>query len=461
MEIDQIVKRQKAYFKTGSTRPLAFRLAALRRLSQAIARNESEILQALAQDLGKSDIEGYFTEIGIIQEDLRHTMQHLCWWTQTKIAPVSLMQLPAIGKIKPEPYGVVLIMSPWNYPLLLTLEPLISAIAAGNCAVIKPSAYSPSTSQVIGRIVAECFSPDYCAVVQGGRAENARLLDQRFDYIFFTGGTAVGRLVMEKAAAHLTPITLELGGKSPAIVDRTADISLAARRLVFGKFINAGQTCVAPDYVLVHKDVYQQLVRQLAYWISRFYPADLSTGLIKDYPHIVNEKHFDRLLGLFEGVTTAVGGKTSREHLFMEPSVLTDVSFDSPVMQQEIFGPLLPLIPYHSLDQAIGWITQREKPLALYVFSRSKAVQRRVLDRVSFGGGCVNDVLMHLATPHLPFGGVGESGMGSYHGKAGFDTFTHYKSILHKGTMLDPSVRYRPYTPFKKQVIRLLLPQGK
>ncbi len=447
--------KQIDYFNSGITRDLSFRIESIKRLSKAIERNEKEILSALKSDLNKSETEGYMTELGVLKGDIKYILKRVRKWTKPQRVGTELALLPAKCFRIGEPYGVVLIMSPWNYPFLLSLEPLVGAIAAGNCVTLKPSAYSPATSAVIAKIISECFSPEFCTVVQGGRAENAGLLEQKFDYIFFTGGISVGKLVMEAAAKHLTPISLELGGKSPVIVDESADIDLAAKRLVFGKYINAGQTCVAPDYVLVHQSKKEELLERLGFWIEEFYPKG-ADGVIQDYPRIINEKHFKRIEGLMSGEKILFGGVCSSETLTITPAVMPEVTFDSPVMQEEIFGPLLPILTYSELDEAISAIKSRPKPLALYLFSRDKAIQKRVLRDVSFGGGCINDVLMHVATSRLPFGGVGESGMGAYHGKASFDTFTHYKSIVHKGALLDPSVRYRPYTPLKKKLIRRL-----
>lgn len=448
--------KQIDYFNTGVTKDVSFRIDAIKKLQCAINQYEGEILAALKTDLNKSETEGYLTEIGVLKGEIKYVLRRLRRWAKPIKARTSLGLFPARCYRMPEPYGVVLIMSPWNYPLLLTLEPLVGAIAAGNCATIKPSAYSPATSAIIAKLISEYFPEEYCTVVQGGREENVGLLKQKFDYIFFTGGVTVGKLVMQSAAEHLTPVSLELGGKSPVIVDRSADIDLTAKRLVFGKYINAGQTCVAPDYVLVQQEKKGELLERLGYWIGEFYPTN--TGcLIADYPRIVNRKHFDRLLGLMTGEKVLFGGECDPQTLTITPAVLPEVTFDSPVMQEEIFGPLLPILIYKELDDAIEIVRFREKPLALYLFTRDKGVQKRVLRELSFGGGCVNDVLMHVATSTLPFGGVGNSGMGSYHGRASFDTFTHYKSMVDKGTLLDPSVRYRPYGEWKKRIIRKLL----
>ncbi|MGN1143627.1 MAG: aldehyde dehydrogenase family protein, partial [Anaerovoracaceae bacterium] len=354
-----------------------------------------------------------------------------------------------------EPYGVVLVMAPWNYPFMLLMEPLAGAIAAGNCVVAKPSAYSPNVSAVIATIIREALPAGLVEVVEGGRAENQELLDQKFDYIFFTGGVRVGQLVLEKASAHLTPVTLELGGKSPCIVDQTANIRLAAKRIVFGKYLNAGQTCVAPDYILVQESVKDELVKYLKFYIS----VMLGEQPLKnpDYPKIINEKHFDRIMGLLEGEKAIVGGKGDRSHLKIEPTVLVDVTADSPVMQEEIFGPVLPVLTFRYLSSAETFINERPKPLALYLFTKNRKTEKRILKNVSFGGGCINDTIIHLATSRMGFGGVGGSGMGSYHGRYSFETFTHTKSIVKKYCWMDLPMRYHPYTFWKELLVRIFM----
>ena len=344
-------------------------------------------------------------------------------------------------------------MAPWNYPVLLSLDPLIGAISAGNCAVLKPSAYAPATSAVLAEVIAAALPPELVTVVQGGREENQALLEEKFDYIFFTGSPDVGRYVMEKAAAHLTPVTLELGGKSPCIVTSSADLKMAARRIAFGKLVNAGQTCVAPDYLLVHTSVKEHLIPLLQKEVEHFLGSDPLNNA--DFPKIVNEKHFRRLQGLLTEGTIRFGGQASDGRI--APTVIDNLTPDAPVMQEEIFGPILPILTYHELDEVIQFVQDRPKPLALYLFTRKKEEEDRILSRLSFGGGCVNDTIVHLATPHMPFGGVGESGMGGYHGKASFDTFSHQKSILKKANWLDLPVRYHPYTPAKERLLRLFL----
>ena len=455
MRIQSLVSAQRAYFRTGATLDLSFRRRALDTLEDALRARESALLDALKADLGKSAGEGYLCEVGLTRSELSYMKKHFRRWAKAKGVATPMSLFPGKSFTLPRPYGVSLIMAPWNYPILLSLEPLIGAIAAGNCCILKPSAYAPAASAALRELVEACFPPEYVAVVEGGRAENQALLEQHFDYIFFTGGVEVGKLVMEKAARWLTPVTLELGGKSPCIIDQTADLPLAAKRLAFGKYLNAGQTCVAPDYVLVHRDVHDGLLALLAGEIAAFYGSDPLA--CPDYGRIVNEKHFHRLMGLMDSGRVVCGGTGSAETLQIAPTVLADVSPDSPVMSEEIFGPVLPVLAYESLDEAVAFVNARPKPLALYLFTTDKAAERRVLRDCSFGGGCINDTIIHLATSDMGFGGVGESGMGSYHGKLSFDTFTHYKSIVKKSNRLDLPVRYQPYTKEKERMLRRVL----
>ena len=453
MDIKTIVERQQEYFLSGATRGYAFRLEALKKLQKAVRNYEERISDALLKDLGKQPFESYMTEIGMVLDEARYHIRNLQGWMRNKRVPTPLAQFHAVSFLSPEPYGVALIMSPWNYPILLCLDPLIGAISAGNCAVVKPSAYTPATSQVIADLIAEIYSPEYVSVVQGGRQENTALLEQKFDNIFFTGSIAVGKVVMEAAAKHLTPVTLELGGKSPAIVDSTADLKLAAKRIAFGKLLNGGQTCVAPDYVLVEESVRDALIQNFREVLAEKFP----NGDYADHVHIVNEKHYQEKKALLEGQTIAFGGVFNDEQHTLEPTVLTDVDPESAVMQEEIFGPILPVLTWTKLDEAIVFVRSRPKPLALYLFTQDRAVEERILGTCSFGGGCINDTVIHLATPHLGFGGVGQSGMGSYHGKHSFDTFTHYRGIVRKSTWLDLPFRYFPYTQKKFGMIRRFL----
>ena len=450
MSIETIVANQRDYFFSGATRPIEFRLDALKKLQRALREGESKLCDALKTDLNKSGMESYMTEIGMILDEIGFHIKHLRRWAASKNVKTPMAQFHAKSFVIPEPYGVALIISPWNYPVQLSLDPLVGAISAGNCAVVKPSAYTPATSHAIAELIASIFPKEYVAVVEGGRKENSTLFSQKFDYIFFTGSMDVGRIVMEAASKHLTPVTLELGGKSPVVVDKTANIKLAARRVAFGKVLNAGQTCVAPDYLLIHKDVRDTFIEQFRDALAMFFPD----GDMTNMPVIVNEKHYQRVTGLMTGETVAIGGQTDDARRFISPTVLVDVSPDAPVMNEEIFGPLLPVLTYTKLDEAIDFINARMKPLALYVFSDDKQIADAVLLRTSSGGGCWNDTIIHLATPHMGFGGVGNSGMGSYHGKLSFDTFTHYKSIVKKSNFIDLPMRYHPYTDKKLGMIR-------
>ncbi|SHH86619.1 aldehyde dehydrogenase (NAD+) [Sporobacter termitidis DSM 10068] len=454
MDTTEILKAQRAYFESGATRGLAFRQDALTRLLKAFTANEKMLLDALRADLGKSGAEGYMTEVGLCREELRFALGHLSGWARSRRVRTPLAHFKSASFIQPEPYGAALIISPWNYPLLLTVEPLIGALAAGNCATLKPSRNAPATAAALADMLGGLFPPEYVAVVRGGRAESGGLVEQKYDYIFFTGSAAAGREIMAAAAKNLTPVSLELGGKSPVIIDGTAAIALTAKRLAFGKLINAGQTCVAPDYVYVHADKKKALIRALDRTIAEFYPKGAGD---ENLPRIVNEKHFDRLTGLLAGETAVIGGAGDRGTLKLAPTVLDGVTEDAPVMREEIFGPILPLLAYTDIDEVIAKIRSRPKPLALYLFSEDRAVQKRVLRELSFGGGCINDTLVHIGTPYLGFGGVGESGMGAYHGRRSFDTFSHYKSILDKKTWLDLPIRYPPFTAKKEKLLRMIL----
>ena len=394
-------------------------------------------------------------ETGLALSELDWMLRHLKKLTREKTVPTPMAQFAARSFRSPAPYGTVLIMSPWNYPVLLTLDPLIDALAAGNTAVLKPSAYAPAASLVLKQMIEEIFPPEYVAVITGGRAENQALLGQRFDKIFFTGGSAVGRQVLYSAARYLTPVTLELGGKSPCIVDKSARIPLAARRIVFGKYLNCGQTCVAPDYILCHEDIKEELISAVKKEITRqFGRYPLGNP---DYGKIINERHFHRILGLIDPQKLVWGGEYEEASLRIAPAVMADVTWKDAVMQEEIFGPVLPILTYRSLEQAIRSVESRPHPLALYLFSEEKAVQKKVLSRCRFGGGCINDTVIHLAGSAMPFGGVGESGMGCYHGKEGFLEFSHVRSIVEKKTWMDLPVRYQPYDKWKTQIMKFFL----
>ncbi|MFI3250813.1 MAG: aldehyde dehydrogenase [Eubacteriales bacterium] len=437
-QIPEILEAQRSYFATGKTLSLEHRRSALLKLKNLLIEHESEIFQALKTDLNKSTFEAYGTEIGMVNEELNFILKHLNSLVAPKKKPTPLLHFPSKSQQRSDPYGCVLIISPWNYPFMLTITPIIGAIAAGNCIIVKPSEYSPATSNLICKILS--FFPDqFIATVEGGQELSAELLEQRFDFIFFTGSTNVGRLVMEKAAKYLTPVTLELGGKSPCIVDETAKIEVTARRIVWGKLVNSGQTCVAPDYLLVHESVKDRLVVALKKYIIKFYGEHPEQN--PDYPKIINEKHFQRLLSLIPEKERQINVKT----LQISPVILENSTWDSDIMKDEIFGPILPILTYTDLNDAMRKINQREKPLALYLFTNSKAHEKQVLSQVSFGGGCVNDCIIHLANSHLPFGGVGASGTGAYHGKQSFYCFSHQKSITKKSLALDVPVRYPPY----------------
>ena len=454
-EIQKLIARQRRCFRSGFTLSLKNRVAALTRLERLVTEHETELQDALRLDLGKSAAESYMCETGLLLNEIRYLRRHLPLWMRDRLVPTPLAQFCSRSYQKPSPYGVTLIMSPWNYPLLLTLEPLADALAAGNTAVLKPSAYSAHTSRLLERLIRAYFPAALVAVVTGGRAENEALLEQHFDYIFFTGSKSVGRFVMEKASAHLTPVTLELGGKSPCIVDQTADLPTAARRIVFGKFLNCGQTCVAPDYILcdirVKNRLIEELIRQLRLQFGER-PLENET-----YGHIINEKHFLRLLNLMNPAKTVFGGRSDADALKIEPTILDRVTWRDDVMQEEIFGPILPILTYTSIEEVIRTVNERPHPLALYLFTRNRRTADRVLTRCSFGGGCVNDTIIHLATPYMGFGGFGESGMGSYHGKAGFETFSHFKSIVDKKNRPDLPMRYQPYSEGKRRLVKLFL----
>ena len=454
-EIRQIVENQRTYFYTGATLPLSHRIEALKKIQSYILTHEAEIGKAIRKDLGKSDFESYMCETGLVLSEITYMLKHIRSFAKEKNVLTPLAQFHSRSFKKPSPYGVALIMSPWNYPFLLTIDPLIDALAAGNTVVLKPSAYSPYTSAVIQSMIEECFDTRYVAVITGGRAENTCLLNEHFDYIFFTGSQTVGKEVMRHAAAHLTPVTLELGGKSPCIVEESANIKLAARRIVFGKYLNCGQTCVAPDYIYCDRKIKDQLLAEIKRQIKRQFRSEPLTN--KNYGKIINEKHFDRITKLIDSSKVVFGGKCDRTTLKIEPTVMVHVTFDDAVMQEEIFGPILPILTYDSLDQAIHKINSMPHPLALYVFTSDKTAARKVTARCGFGGGCINDTIIHLATSEMGFGGFGESGMGSYHGKDGFRTFSHYKSIVDKKTWLDLPMRYQPYRKVNEKLIHLFL----
>ena len=454
-EIESIVKKQREFFDSGKTHNTEFRINALKKLRFTIKKYENEICAALKADLGKSRFESYMCEVGLALSEISYMINHTKKFAAEKRVVTPLAQYVSRSYVKPSPYGVTLIMSPWNYPFMLTIDPLADAIAAGNTAVLKPSAYSPNTSEVIKKIIEECFKPEYVVVITGGRKENSCLLSEKFDYIFFTGSQAVGREVMRHAADNLTPLTLELGGKSPCIVDDTAKIELAAKRIVFGKFLNCGQTCVAPDYVYCDEKIKDRLINEIVKQIEKqFGKKPLLNG---NYGKIINEKHFNRILSLIDEEKTVFGGECEENGLRIEPTVMDNVKWNDAVMQEEIFGPVLPILTFKNIGEAVKKINSMAHPLALYIFSENKRNIKYVTERCAFGGGCVNDTIIHLATSNMAFGGVGESGMGGYHGKAGFEAFSHKKSIVDKKTWMDLPFRYQPYKQINEKIIKMFL----
>nr|WP_154838299.1 aldehyde dehydrogenase [Staphylococcus sp. Marseille-Q1834] len=443
--IAQQFENSRTFFKTHKTKDVKFRKQQLKQLSKSIKNHENELLEALKEDLGKSPVEAYATEIGILLKSIKMARKELKNWSKTKQVDTPLFMFPSKSYIKPEPYGTVLIIGPFNYPVQLVFEPLIGAIAAGNTAIVKPSELTPHVASVISKIIESTFSPEYISTVEGGIEETQALINLPFDYMFFTGSEKVGQVVYEAASKNLVPVTLELGGKSPVIVDETANIKVASDRISFGKFTNAGQTCVAPDYILVNRKVKNELIQALKQSIREFYGKDIQQS--PDFGRIVNDKHFNRLSELLAVHQNEItfGGNTDAAERYIEPTILEGINPISKIMQEEIFGPLLPIITYDDFDEALDIIQSKSKPLSLYLFSEDENTTHRVLNELSFGGGAINDTLMHLANPNLPFGGVGASGIGQYHGKYSFDTFSHKKSYIFKSTRLDSSIIYPPY----------------
>ena len=441
--IDAILQSQRQYFAQGQTLNVKFRVEMLKKLHAAVKKYETELEEALTADLGKSAFEGFMCEVGLVLSEITYMIRHTKKFARKHRVPTPLAQFASSSYQQPTPYGNVLIMSPWNYPLLLTLSPLSNAIAAGNTAIVKPSAYSPATSRVLAKLIGECFEPSYVAVVTGGRQENAQLLEKKFDLVFFTGSQAVGKEVLRHTAETLTPAVLELGGKSPCIVDSTAKLKLAAKRIVFGKFLNCGQTCVAPDYILCQRSVKDALVAELKKQIRLQYGEKPLEN--PDYGKIINRKHFHRVCDLIDPAKVVLGGDSNPDTLQIAPTVLDGVTWEDAVMGQEIFGPVLPVLTFEKFEDIFPLLQDKQKPLALYLFSEDKAHIRQVTRGLRYGGGCVNDVVIHLATSEMGFGGVGESGMGAYHGKIGFDAFSHTKSIVDKKTWMDLPMRYQPY----------------
>ncbi len=453
---EELLKKQRTFFAGGSTLSVDFRLQMLRRLKGAIERKEKVIREALRQDLGKSDFESYLCEIGMVLSEISYMQKHTKKLSARRRVPTPLGQFAARSYQVPSPYGNVLIMSPWNYPVLLTLGPLVDAIAAGNTIIVKPSAYAPATAACLKALLGECFPEEYIAVILGGRTENETLLRQKFDMIFFTGSQSVGKEVLRQAAENLTPTVLELGGKSPCIVDETAKLTLAAKRIVFGKYLNCGQTCVAPDFILCHRSVQEELITELKKQIRLQYGAHPLDN--PDYGKIINAKHFERLCSLIDSRKVAAGGEVRRETLQIEPTILKQVTWEDAVMQEEIFGPVLPVLTYDSYEEVEALLQDKPKPLALYLFSEDPVRKREVSKRFAYGGGCINDTVIHLATAEMGFGGIGESGMGSYHGREGFEAFSHRKSIVEKATWMDLPMRYQPYDrKICEKIVRIFL----
>lgn len=435
------LKKQKEFFKSGKTKDIKFRIENLNKLKKNIEKNEQYIMEALKKDLGKSNFESYSTELGIVLSEISFITKHLKKWAKPKKVKTPITNFKSSSYIYPEPYGNTLILSPWNYPFQLSIIPLIGSIAAGNTVILKPSSTSYYTSKIIEEIINENFDTGYIHVITGERGK--KLLDENFDYIFYTGSVPVGKIVMEKASKYLTPVTLELGGKSPCIVDGKANLNLSAKRIVWGKFLNSGQTCVAPDYMFIHKNVKNEMINNIIYYIKTFYGENPLYS--EEYTKIINERQFNRLIKLLDNNKIIYGGDYDKDSLYISPTLMDNVNWDDPIMGEEIFGPILPILEYEELNEVIDIVNSHPKPLALYFFSNDKENAEKIINGISFGGGCINDTIMHLSSPYLPFGGVGTSGMGSYHGKKSFDTFTHYKSILEKSNIIDPNFRYPPY----------------
>lgn len=438
------MKQHRTFFNTGTTRDVGFRRESLRKLKGALFRHEERLYDAFWEDLHKSPFEAFGAEIGMVSKEIGLHMKHVGKWARPRKVLTDLLNFYSTSRIYPEPYGVVLIMSPWNYPLQLALLPLVGAISAGNCVMLKPAHYSTHVSEVIRELISETFDPGYISVITGGRDLNQAILDQRFDYIFFTGSPPLGKIVMEKAARHLTPVTLELGGKSPCVVAPDANIRVAAQRICFGKFLNAGQTCIAPDHLFVHMDVKNRLVQEMKQCIRRFYGDDPEKS--PDFARIITDAQFERLKHLMHSAGTIIhGGALNPKTRYIAPTLIDGITPHDPIMQEEIFGPLLPILDYSRMEDVIVQINQQEKPLALYVFTESSGLRKRILSATSSGGGCVNDTIMHVSNPRMPFGGVGNSGMGHYHGKFSFETFSHRRSILRKTNRFNPTLAYPPY----------------
>jgi aldehyde dehydrogenase (NAD+) len=453
-DLEEIMKKQRAFFATGKTKDVDNRILHLKKLKQAIKDNEENICDALAKDFGKSPFETYISEIGTVLVELGHTISHLKSWTKPKRGKTPVSHLPGRSRVYAEPYGTVLVISPWNYPFNLAMAPVIGALSAGNTVFLKPSGAAPETSRMLHKILSSVFPIEWVAVFQEEEVKNF-MLDLQYDYIFFTGGSEVGRMVMEKAAVHLTPLTLELGGKSPCIVLDDADFTIAARRIAWGKFFNCGQTCIAPDYLLISEKAKAPFFEAVKKELKKFYGENPKSS--PDFARVINDRHWARIEKLLHKGKIVVGGETDQKTRYIAPTIIDGISPKDPIMQEEIFGPVLPVITIKSLDDAVNFINERPKPLALYLFTSKSKNTKRVINETSYGGGCVNDTLKHFANGHIPFGGVGASGMGSYHGKGSFDTFTHYKSVYYNVNYFDNPFVYAPYSKLAAKIIKFFI----
>lgn len=453
-EISSIVKKQHEFFATGATKDIAFRIEQLKRLKTAIKSNEELLYDALKKDLGKSKVESYMTEIGFTYGEINHMIGKLSSWSRPQKMRSGLVNFDARSWIQYEPFGVVLVMAPWNYPFQLVMAPVAGALAAGNCIIIKSADYSKNTSDVLKKIISESFHPSYINVFTGDRSVNQAVLEQRYDLICFTGSPSLGRIVMEKAARHLTPVILELGGKSPCIVDEDADIDLAAKRIAFGKYLNAGQTCIAPDYLYVHEKIKHELIERIRFHIHRMYGDDPHAS--PDFGRIINARQYERIKRLLAEGVIVEGGQTNDDERYISPTIIDDITTDNLIMKEEIFGPVFPVMTFSQISEVISFVSSGEKPLALYYFSQSRRKQREMLLRTSSGGVCINDTIMHITNPHLPFGGVGSSGTGQYHGYHSFKVFSHAKPVLKKTTLFDLPLRYAPYREIMMKLAKLI-----
>lgn len=452
--IPSIISKQRDFFATGKTKNIDFRLSSLKKLKSVIKKNEQVIFDALHYDLGKHKVESFMTEIGIIYDEINHAVKHLKKWATVKKVRTNLANIPGTSEIHKEPFGVCLIMAPWNYPFNLLFAPLVGALGAGNCAILKTGHASSKTSDVIKEIIEDTFESSHVACFGGGREVISSLLKERYDYIFFTGGTTLGKIVMRSAAENLTPLTLELGGKSPCVVTKNAKIKLAAKRIAWAKCLNSGQTCLAPDYLLIENSVKEEFIEEFKRNVVLFFGKNPKES--EYYPRIISESHFDKVFSFLTGGNVVFGGEADKATKYISPTILENVDLKHPVMTEEIFGPILPVIPFDNLSKAIDFINEREKPLALYVYTEKAKEANRFIEEVSFGGGCVNDCIVHVANSNIPFGGVGLSGMGLYHGEASFNTFSNTKGILRKSTMLDIPLRYAPYTDKVMKMLRVV-----